>query len=185
VSWLSDTTRALSAAVKLIMHDDRGLSEFNNSTTGFWRSFSAIIFIAPLYLFIANIDWAVGTEDAPKNTGQFLSMIRLGLQWAVWPLIMVFATRGLGLGHNFTRYVIVYNWSNVILITVLSLPALFFLTGILSLQSAALLTLLLQLGAFYIEWYLARMSLETTGLIAGAIVLGNFVLSIGIIRIIG
>ena len=177
--------RALSAAVKIILHDREGLSEFDNSTAGFWHSFSAILFIAPLYLLIANIDWAAGTEEASKNSGQFSNIISLGLQWAMWPLAMVFVTRQLGLGHHFTRYVIVYNWSSVLLVTALGLPAVFFLAGVFSLQSAALLTILLQFGTFYFEWYLTRLSLETTSLIASAIVLGNFVLSLGIVRIIG
>ncbi len=184
MNWFEETVRALSAALKLLLHDRDGLSDLNNTTTGFWHSFSAIILIAPLYLFMSSINWAPDSTTVASNSAAF-HLITLALQWALWPLVMVFVTRKFGLGKFFSRYVIVYNWSNVLIITMLAIPALLFKIGLLPLEGAGLFTGLLQLGTFYLEWYLARLSLETTGFIAGAIVLGNFVLSVGLLRIIG
>lgn len=185
MSWLTDTSRALSAATKLVLHDREGLKGFNNTLPGFWHSFTAIVLIAPVYLFISSINWT------PESTGTIAGysvtrhLMALGLQWAIWPLVMVFATRWSGLGQHFTRYVIVYNWSNVLIITALSLPALLFRIGIIPVEAAAMLTGIIQLGTFYLEWYLARASLDTKGVIAAAVVLGNFVLSVGILRLTG
>ncbi len=185
MSWLNDTARSLSAAVKLVMHDKNGLADFNNSISGFWHSFSAIILIAPLYLFISSINWDPNSTGVVTDFSAGGHMLALTMQWTLWPLAMVFATRWFGFSQFFTRYVIVYNWSNVLIITILSLPALLFRIGILPLEVAAALTGIIQLLTLYLEWYLARLSLETNGIYAAAVVLGNFVLSVGILRLIG
>lgn len=183
MSWLDNTARSLAAATKLVMHDRQGLDDFNNSVAGFWHSFSAIILLAPVYLFISSINWDPSAATKPFTIAPHLLM--LAVQWVLWPVVMVFATRWAGLGQHFTRYVIVYNWSNVLIITVLAIPALFFRLGILPLEAATAFTGILQLMTFYLEWYLARLSLDTKGIIAAAVVLGNFVLSVGILRLIG
>jgi len=185
MNWLNDTVTALYAATRMIMHDRAGLQDVNNTASGFWHSFSAIILIAPLYLFISSIVWDPNNSQAAIAFSTPLHLIALALQWLVWPLVMVFATRWAGISQYFARYVIVYNWSNVLIITVLSVPAVLFRIGLLPLEVAALFTGIIQLLVFYIEWYLARLSLDTSGVIAAAVVLGNFVLSIGILRLIG
>lgn len=185
MSWLNDTSRSLSAAVKLVMHDKDGLTDLNNTIAGFWHSFTAIILITPLYLFISSVNWDPNSTGAVVGFSVGGHMLALTLQWILWPLTMVVATRWFGLGQFFTRYVIVYNWSNVLIITVLSLPALLFRIGILPVEAAAALTGIIQLLTLYIEWHLARLSLATSGIYAAAVVLGNFVLSIGILRLIG
>ena len=192
MSWFEEIIRSLSATGQLLRHDREGLSGFNNTASGFWRSFSAIILIAPLYVFIASVNWnpdSTGAATAASSNGDGfspgLSLISLSLQWALWPLAMAFASRWLGLGQHFSRYVIVYNWSNVAIITVLAIPTVLFKAGMFSLEAAMLFTAILQLFSIYFEWYLARLTLATNGLIAAAVVLGNFVLSAGILRITG
>ena len=183
-----EMSRSLAAALRLLGHDRSALSAFNNTASGFWHSFFAIALIAPLYLLIASINWAPDAAQTNSATGSF-SLLKnlaiLSLQWVLWPLVMVFVTRWLGLGQHFSRYVIVYNWSNVLIITGLAVPALLFKFNLMPLEAALMLTGLLQLFTFYLEWYLTRLSLEASGLIAGAVVLGNFVLSAGIVRIAG
>jgi len=188
MTWFEEMTRSLSSVLKLMLHDRTGLAGINNTAQGFWRSFSAIILIAPLYLLISGINWepdAMQANSAADTFSMLKSLVTLSLQWALWPLIMVYATRWLGLGQHFSRYVIVYNWSNVLIIAGLAIPTLLFKFTLLPLEAALMLTGLLQIFSFYLEWYLTRLSLETNGLIAGAIVLGNFVLSAGIMRITG
>ena len=188
MTWFEETSRSLSSVLKLVVHDRTGLAGINNTAEGFWRSFSAIVFIAPLYLLISGINWeadATQIGGAANSFSALKSLVTLSLQWVLWPLVMVYATRWLGLGQHFSRYVIIYNWSNVLVIAGLAIPTLLFKLALLPLEAALMLTGLLQIFSFYIEWYLTRLSLETSGLIAGAIVLGNFVLSAGIMRITG
>jgi len=183
MNMFEETARSLAATVQLLRHDREGLNGFNNTASGFWHSFAAIILIAPLYLFIASIDWKTGANSATGS--RLVSLGALALQWVIWPVIMVFVTRWLGLGQHFARYVIVYNWSNVVIVALLAIPITLFKIGLLPFETTLLLTGILQLASFYFEWYLARLSLDTSGLIAGAVVLGNFVLSVGILRIAG
>ncbi len=185
MSWFSDTARALSGTTKLVMHDREGLADLDNSIAGFWHSFTAIVLIAPLYLFISSINWDPNAGSAATGFSVARHLIALVVQWLAWPLLMVFATRWFGMSQFVTRYVIVYNWSNVLIITVLSLPALLYRVGVLPLEVAAGFTGIIQLATFYIEWYLARLSLDTKGINAAAIVLANFVLSIALLRLIG
>ena len=46
------------------------------------------------------------------------------------------------------------------------------------------LSFILMMVAFYFRWYLARTAFETTGLIAAALVLADFVLSLAVTRLI-
>ena len=182
VSWFEEISRALSATLLLLRGDRQGLALYNNTVTGFWRSFVGILLIAPLYLFINNINL---TSAAEFHFSPGPELIGLGLQWILWPLIMVLVTRWTKLGHHFARYMIVYNWSNVVIIAFMAFPAVLYKIGLLPLVLAAQIIGILQLLSFYLEWYLARLSLETSGAIAAAIVLGNFVLSAAVFRIIG
>ena len=189
MNWFNHSARSLAAAIRLVLHDRDGLADFDNTARGFWQSFTAIIFVAPLYLFISSINWNFGTGDTPASPpatpSEAWHLFALALNWMLWPLVMALAARAFGLGQWYGRYVIVYNWSNVLIVTVLSVPALLFRIGLMPIEAAAMLTNIILLATIYIEWYLARLSLETKGINAAAVVLANYVLSIFLSRLIG
>lgn len=183
MNWFEEAARSIVAAAKLAWRDTAALADFNNTSAGFWRSFSALFLIAPFYLFIASIDWNPDAAGAVAPASPQSQMLSLALQWMLWPAVMIFVTKQIGLGAQYSRYVIVYNWSNVLIIAAIASPAILFRSGIVSFPLTATLSTVLQFATIYLEWYLTRLSLATNGFVAAAIVLGNLLLSVAIVLI--
>ena len=165
---------SLYGAWRLAGFDENGMSYFNISVEGFWRSFFAAVILAPFYLLSVSHDLTM-----PEGGFSFWAiLVHFGTYaagWILFPLVAFFATDLLSLGHRFTALIVAVNWSSVLIV------GFFMLTS--------LITTLMQGGAAYIfgvavttavivyHWFVMRTALETTTLIAMAFVLFNLVLS--------
>ena len=56
MSWLQDAQSAAIGSWRLLKRDTGGFDDFDLTESGFWRSFSAIAPIAPMYLYAASIE---------------------------------------------------------------------------------------------------------------------------------
>lgn len=181
---VAETIRSIAAAVTLVAHDRTALSRFNLTTAGFWHSFVAFALVAPLYLFSSRSALVRGLEDTPPDTMVF-DLASLGLQWALWLLIMVPVCARLAVGQHYGRYVIVYNWLNAVMMAFIIVPMGLYQFGMIGQSAAVLLTFVLQMLALYYEWYATRLTLETPPLVTSAIVLADYVFSLGFVRFFG
>ena len=65
-------TNALYGAYRLARADTNGLSYFDNSNAGFWRSFYAAVLIAPLFLILLIIRFNV--DDIGASAVRFYTI---------------------------------------------------------------------------------------------------------------
>jgi len=159
-----------------------GVRAFDTSISGFWRSFSAIIVIAPIYLVILRAELERTGRGAAlghdSDIGFYFSQLAsLGVDWLAWPIAMVFLARLLGLGERYAGYVVVYNWSTLLIASAYLLPALLFVVGVLPNQLAAAINLVVWFWALYFHFYVARHLLATTLGTAIGLVIVNMLLS--------
>jgi hypothetical protein len=123
VNWLEEVRRSLIGSWLLLIRDTEGYRHFSQTEAGFWRSFSAIVIIAPLYLYAGTVHVELPNEPAsPSRRPLAAAMVGLVLQWIGWPLAMVPVSRLAGLAHAYARYIIAYNWSSVLVVAVLMPP---------------------------------------------------------------
>ena len=184
---LHEIIRSLTGTWILARRDLAGYSYFNHTAEGFWRSFTAIIFIAPVLLVFASFDLAAITE-AQRDTGEtpdaaafyFGKLVMYVVGWISFPIIMVFVARALSLTRNYALYIIVFNWSSILVEAVLLAPAAMFYIGLIGAKAAGGLGWICLLLAVLYRWFIAKTALETTGLVASALVLLEFTLAIAI-----
>jgi len=178
VTWLEEASQSLHACWLLLLRDASAYRLFNSSESGFWRSFSAVFLVAPLYLYASTIETRLPDAEPVASSSPGWALIGLLLQWGGWPLIMAVVARWIGLSRNYARYIIAYNWSSVLVIAGLLPPLMLYSADLVGSGTMAVLSLFVLLASLYYRWFIARTALETTGLVAVALVLGDLVLSV-------
>ncbi|MFW6077318.1 MAG: hypothetical protein ACOC71_06180 [Hyphomicrobiales bacterium] len=183
-NWFEEATQSLYASWLLLIRDTDGYRHFDQSEAGFWRSFSAIIIVAPLYLYASTVYVEMPGEAAPPAPSVVAALAGLVLQWVGWPLAMVFIARFAGLSQAYARYIIAYNWSSVLVVAALVPPLILLDLGLVGPGFAVLLSFILTIVSLYYRWYVAVTALGTTGLVAAALVLADVVLSLAVNRLV-
>ncbi len=189
MNWLDEAARSIIGSFHIL----RGRATedvwnwFNLTDAGFWRSFSAFIIAAPIYLAASRLgvpaELDTDAQKAVVGAAMLKGLFVLALQWISWPIVMVFVARQLKLSQQYARYIIVYNWSTVLVLLIQVPPVLLYHYGLVSMQAAAFLMLFALGLVLYLRWQVARIALAAPALLAVMLVLLDMVISIGINRI--
>jgi len=157
---------ALRGAWGLACRDETAISHFPNSEPAFWRSFAAIAFVAPVNLLSTFL--RAGGEVSGSYL--FANALTVLVQWIAFPLMMIVVVRLLGLSASYGLFVIAYNWSSVLVVSVLLPSAVF--SAVIS-DATGLTNMVTMISILFILWFttfLTRAALAT-----------NWVNAIGII----
>jgi len=173
-AWL-----ALTGALRLARGDRGGLTCFDRSLDGFWRSFRAAAITYPLYLILLTM--RVSVAEWQRSGGLRIVIVETTayvVAWVAFPLIMLTVTRWIGRAHRFFDFMVPYNWCQ------LPQSALFVLLGIgsessmLGSRAGASLDVIAAIATLVYEWYIARVALEVTASTAAFVVLVDLVLGV-------
>ncbi|MEM8689448.1 MAG: hypothetical protein AAGF81_19125 [Pseudomonadota bacterium] len=179
----NEVVSSLFGAVRLLRRDPGGLNNFNLTEDGFWRSFSAILFVVPVF---ALADFAL-RQDQQLSAMAVMSRksVTLALQWMAFVAAMLVLTRALKISHNYMRFVTVYNWASVIAVGLVLVPVLLYGLGLLGLHAATFVGFFVLLGLVVYAWYVAREALECSGFVAAGVVLLEYLMAITVERLFG
>ncbi len=171
----TEIINAFIGAWKIARRDPTALSHFEFSADAFWRSFAAFIFALPFYLVFISAEWRMISEAEVVVTNTVFSYTIVDLLsyvafWIVYPVSMVFLCRALNLTQNFAPYIIVYNWSSVLVAALVAPPYVLYSFGIASLETTAFLILLVFMTALLYRWQIAVTVFRTTPALAAGIV---------------
>jgi branched-subunit amino acid transport protein AzlD len=170
---------ALVGAFRLAKGDRGGLSCFDRSLDGFWRSFRAAVIAYPLYLMLLMM--RVTIAEWERSGGFYIigvETIAYVVAWVAFPLAMLTVTRWIDRSHRFFDFMVPYNWSQ------LPQSALFVLVGLqaesqaVSAQPAQVIEIAAAIAVLAYEWFVARVALETTASAAALVVLVDLVLGV-------
>jgi len=172
-----ETYASLVGAWRLARRDPGGMTCFNISVDGFWRSFFALVVMAPLFLAFVLLEYRL--RFAPPGLGVYLLVESLAylLDGISFPVLMIFLSRMLGLESGYVPFVIAYNWSSVLVMALLLAPFALTGLGLLPGEAGALLTLAATIAAVYYRWYVTRIALGAPAGTAIGLVLVNVLLS--------
>jgi hypothetical protein len=177
---------ALFGALRLARGDRGGLTCFDRSLDGFWRSFRAAAITYPLYLILLTM--RVSGADWQRSGGWriiIVETIAYVIAWVAFPLVMLEVTRWIGRANRLFDFMVPYNWCQV------PQSALFVLIGIatesriLGARAGESLEIVAAIATLVYEWYIARVALDTTASAAVFVVLVDLVLGVFITRIAG
>lgn len=182
----AEARSTLEGSIAIARRDPKADRFFDLSADAFWRSFGAIMFIAPVYLIFvlaeARMAAELVTEPAAPLPGMGVllvsEMVTLGLDWIAYPLAMYFITRQFGLGTRFVAYIIVYNWSSLLVALVMAPPFLLYAAGFLPAELTVLLNLMTVIAVLWYRWLLATEILGAPGMTAAGFVALDVVLSL-------
>ena len=181
-----ETARSLTAAWWLFLNRPDAMRLFDVSLEGFWRSFAAILLVAPAYALTAIAEnQAMLTDALPDNGGSgaayFLDKaLTLGLDWISLPIVLALLARPLGITRTYSGFVVARNWASVISILPFAAVALLYLLGIIDADLWSFLSLAFIIVIFRYTFVIARRALGASlGLAAGLVAL-DFAVSLAL-----
>jgi hypothetical protein len=185
-AWV-EVRLALAGTWRLARGDRGGLSYFDRSFVGFWRSFRAAIISYPLYLVLLAMRVSVG--DWQRSGGlRIVTVETIGyvIGWVAFPLLMMTVTQRLGRAHRFFDFMVPYNWCQLPQSALFVLAGLAVEGGMLGPQpgeSIGIVAVFATLVYEWYVWYIARVALDTTAAAAVFIALLDFVLGVMISQV--
>jgi hypothetical protein len=184
-AWV-EVQLALAGCLRLARGDRGGLACFDRSLDGFWRSFRAAVISYPLYLMLLAMRVSVA-EWQQSGGWRIVTVETIGyvVAWVAFPLLMLNVVRWIGRAHRFFDFIVPYNWCQVPQSALFVLVGLVSAGGVLSTQASEAMDMAAAIATLLYEWFIARVALDTTGLLAVFVVLLDLVLGVLISRVTG
>jgi hypothetical protein len=177
-----EVNRSLKGTMALLHLRVEGLSAFDISERGFWRSFTAIGLTLPAYVVsVAFERLRLGLPGGRILDSLWLDAIVALAHVAGFlalPLAMIGVARRLHLTERYVPFVIVTNWISVIGLLVLSVPATLLLAGWATPPLASLFTLAFAFLVLRVQWFATKVTLGVSSGLAVAIVGFGIVLNL-------
>ncbi len=171
--------QALYGASLLARLDSRGMSCFNLTTEGFWRSFLAAVIVAPAYWLLVwlrpETEAVPGLQESSVIWLGFVETVDYFLTWAAFPAIMVLVARWMGLDHLYATYIIAYNWCQALVVLFLVVVSAAIGVGILPESIANFALTVSFVAVLYYLWFVTKTALQIEWHLAIALVLLEFV----------
>jgi hypothetical protein len=180
--------RSIDAAFRLALRDQRAWNGFDLTADGFYRSFAAILIVMPLNIIFDLFVISVANRKVIAKGGTVngaydlsdavFSTVAMCAEWLIFPVVMIFVLRFVGLAHRYSALIIAHNWATVV-IAFANIPA--FALGSMGVFSPDLTydVYFIVLGlTLYFRFYVAQTALDAGLGIAGAVTLLDFLLKI-------
>jgi hypothetical protein len=184
-AWL-EVRLALAGALRLAKGDRGGLACFDRSLDGFWRSFRAAAIAYPFFLILLMM--RVTVTQWERSGGWYIVAVEtIGYvtSWVAFPLAMLTVTRWIDRAHRFFDFMVPYNWSQLPQSALFVLVGLQAQSGMVGNQPAQAIELAAAIAVLIYEWFIARVSLETTAAAAALVVFVDLVLGVLVDHVAG
>lgn len=167
--------RALVGALRLAALDARGLSLFDPTAVGAWRSFNAWLIILPLHMLLAatQVD-----KNADVMALLLLSVASFAAQMAGYLLAVTYLLEGSGRGDRVALFIGTYNWSAVVGMMAFTIGQAA-ASGLSPPLAAGVASGTFLWVAFY-SWFTVRTAVGCPGLLAAGLVVLEILVSIAV-----
>ena len=173
-----EVLRSLYGAYRLAFLDPSGMTHFNLTVDGFWRSFFAAVLVAPGFAVLVAEKLLARPEPLDLGWAAVVQALAYVLSWAAFPLVALALTQLLGLSRNYVPLIVALNWAAVLQIVVFLAAVVLGL--LLPDVLEGLIMLIVTGGILFYQWFVTRTALQTTGGIALMIILIDLVLNTAI-----
>lgn len=189
---LAQLVAAVQGAWRLMLWDREGLTRFDMTIEGFWRSFYAPVAALPLVIMIHVAHLNMMAETALLNpdaslpetptTGLYLTIKTITYigEVILFPLLMVLISRRMPLAANYVPFIIAWNWVNALIIGVLAVPHLLYLAGAIGLVSIYGFQVIVLGISILCLYYTTWAALETPPLAASIILALSIILGLSL-----
>lgn len=167
---------SVTGAWRVARMDPGAMGHFNLTIHGFWNSFRIVVAVLPLYLlafYLLHLSVSEWTGKEPRSLLPFLATYTtiMVAHLALFALLMVPVTMLLKIQHRYISFIILWNWSSVLILAVLIPEAVLAWLGLLSGPLLGLAELLIRAALIMYSVLIARAGLEIPVFTALAIAL--------------
>ncbi len=161
---------------------------FDTSLEGFWRSFQAILLVAPLYYLTALTDQMgvasdPGTIVSPEKfwATEFLTIV---LDWIALPALLAVIGGLVGIKQRYPAYIVVRNWATPLMLAPFAAVSLL---GVLGISDEILLIPSVAAIAFSLRfsYLIVRRTLDVQLDVAIGFVALDVFVSIAVVKFVG
>jgi len=174
---INEITWSIYGCYRLALKDKNALSLFNLSSTGFWTSFSAIL----LGLIVTLLQKGIEFNLASTNVSffQFITLfgVAIVISWSCYLLAVGIVSKYMGFSAQFSTFVIVYNWSQLAIISIWFLFSILVM-GLIGPQAVTLLGLVFIAASYLYLWYIIVVTLQVSSMLAIALTFMEFLIAI-------
>jgi hypothetical protein len=171
---IAEIRHYFEGAWRLAKGDVGGMEHFDFSAEGFWRSFWAVLIVAPGYAILVADQYMRRGEPVafwPTAIAETLSYL---LGWAAFPVLAVFLTRYFNVANRYVPLIVTLNWSSQVQIAAFLIPVAL---GVLLSTEAVMFLLMLVTGAvLFYQGFIIKTALGCTVGTAAAILAADLVL---------
>ncbi len=159
---MRDVVAALYGAWRLMRFDAGGMTWFDLSIPGFWRSFFAALLVAPFFAALVGMQFAQGDRPFDPGWATLVLTVAYCLYWAAFPIAAILITRLLRLTDRYVALIVAYNWANVPQIAVILLANLIDASELLPGYLGEILPFAAMVFVLVYQWFVTRTALATT-----------------------
>ncbi len=162
---------------RLVQFDIGGLGYFDRSIEGFWRSFRVALLIAPFSAIIILYELELIKPTVGWQHIMLTETLSYIVSWVLYPTVAYEICRFISRETEYPGYIVVYNWSTLLLVAAEVLVWLPTLMGITAAETSHNLHLLV--GHIYLVylWFIARAALRIDPFSAIGMVFTDYVLT--------
>jgi hypothetical protein len=177
---------ALIGCLRLARGDRGGLTYFDRSLDGFWRSFLSAFLSYPLFLLLLTMRVSLADWNGAGGVQIILAeTIGYVISWVAFPLVMLPVLRWIGREQRFFDFMVPYNWCQLPQSVLFVLVGFESEAGVFGDPISQTIEIAAAIAVLVYEWYIARVALETSGAAATLVVLVDLVLGVLITRAAG
>jgi hypothetical protein len=157
-----------------------GLTRLDLSLEGFWRSFAAIVLLAPFAVLalISQQRLAAAAGEDPATGGLGLEVVALLVDWFAFPLVFALLARPLGVGARYVPFIVARNWASVIIAAMVAVVHGAHILRLVPSQFAPVLLFVAVAVALRFSYVIARTTLGVPVAVAIPIVVLDLLISL-------
>ena len=161
----------LFGAWRLLLRDRGAVALFDDSVSGFWKSFVGAALIFPIYAALLLLGIAKF-----ESTRSLFAVILLHIEFfiiraVIWPLAMHYIVQALDRDEKYCLYVVAYNWANVVMNVIYFVAIIILLASPLSAVARDAIGLVLFIALMIYQTFVTRVTLDIhLGLAIGLVV---------------
>jgi hypothetical protein len=189
---LNEIRAALDGSWLLLRNRPEGMGYFDQSIQGFWRSFSVIFLLIPVFLvsgiaekkfyFSENL---YHPDTFPNDAYWTAQLFGLGIDWFALPLILAVLAVPIGISNRYVPFIVARNWTSLLASIPYLITYLLFLLGLVPSGIAVLLSFTCLIVVLWYRFLVARIALQATISLAIGVVVLDILLTLVISQVVG
>jgi len=165
---------------RLVQFDIGGLGYFDRSIEGFWRSFRVALLIAPFSAIIIPYELELIKATVGWQHIMLTEILSYIVSWVLYPTVAYEICRFMSRETEYPGYIVVYNWSTLLLVAAEVVVWLPTLMGITAAETSHNLHVLVEHIYLVYLWFIARAALRIDPFSAIGMVFTGYVLSVAL-----